>query len=333
MNEINAVITGVGMYVPEYRLTNDELSQMVDTSNDWIMSHMGIKERRILKDKDKASAYLGSQAVRNLLEKTGTNPDEIDLVICSTACPDYLFPATGIQIAELAGLKNAHAFDVHAACSGFIYALATASKFVKAGKEKKVIVVAAEKMSSIVDYTDRKTCPLFGDGAAAVLLEPSEEALGVRDYILRCDGAGVKYLRLNAGGSLNPASAATVQNREHFIFQDGQPVFKYAVSRMADVSAEIMQRNGLAASDIAWLVPHQANLRIIQATARRMELDPSKVMINIQRYGNTTSATIPICLCEWESQLKKGDNIILSAFGAGFAWGSLWLKWGYDTIN
>jgi len=331
MSNINAVITGVGMYVPDDRLTNEDLSKMVDTNDEWIMSHMGIKERRILKDKDKASSFLGAQAVKNLLEKTGTNPDEIDLVVCATVSPDYFFPATGIQIAEQAVLKNAYAFDVHAACSGFIYALTTASKFIKAGTEKKVIVVGAEKMSSIVDYTDRKTCPIFGDGAAAVLLEPTEEDLGVKDYILRSDAVGVKYLRMNAGGSLNPASVQSVQNHEHFIYQDGQPVFKYAVSRMADVSAEIMERNGLKPEDIAYLVPHQANLRIIDATARRMELDPSKVMINIQKYGNTTAATIPLCLCEWEKQLKKGDNVILAAFGAGFTWGSVWLKWGYDT--
>lgn len=330
MSNINAVITGVGMYVPEYRLTNDELSTMVDTNDEWIMSRIGIKERRILKDKDKASAFMGAEAVKQLLEKTGTKPEEIDLVICATVAPDYFFPATGIIIADLAGLTNAYAFDVHAACSGFLYALTTATKFIKAGKEKKIIVVGAEKMSAIVDYTDRKTCPIFGDGAAAVLLEPTEENIGVMDSILRSDGVGVKYLHMIGGGSLHPASEETVRNHEHYIYQDGQPVFKYAVTNMADVSAEIMQRNGLTADDIAWLVPHQANLRIIDATARRMELDPSKVMINIQKYGNTTAATIPLCLCEWENQLHKGDNIILAAFGAGFTWGSMWLKWGYD---
>ena len=331
MSNINAVITGVGKYLPEYRLTNEELSKMVDTNDEWIMSHMGIKERRILKDKDKASAYMGAEAVKDLLRKTGTKPEEIDLVICATVAPDYFFPATGIIIADMAGLKNAYAFDLHAACSGFLYAITTASKFIKAGTEKKIIVVGAEKMSAITDYTDRKTCPLFGDAASAVLLEPTEEDLGIKDYILRSDGVGVKYLHMKAGGSLNPASAETVQNREHFIYQEGQPVFKYAVMRMADVSVEIMERNGLKASDIAYLVPHQANLRIIDATARRMELDPSKVMINIHKYGNTTSATIPLCLCEWENQLHKGDNLILSAFGAGFTWGSVWLKWGYDS--
>lgn len=331
MSSINSVITGVGMYVPEYRLTNEELSTMVDTTDEWITSRIGIKERRILKDKDKASAFMGAQAVEQLLEKTGTKPEEIDLVICATVAPDYVFPATGILIADAAGLKNAYAFDVHAACSGFLYALTVADKFIKSGKEKKIIVVGAEKMSSIVDYTDRKTCPIFGDGASAVLVEPTEENIGVMDYILRSDGVGVKYLRINAGGSLNPATEETVRGREHFIYQDGQPVFKYAVTKMADVSAEIMQKNNLTADDIAWLVPHQANLRIIDATARRMELDPAKVMINIQKYGNTTAATIPICLCEWEKRLHKGDNLILAAFGAGFTWGSLWLKWGYDS--
>ena len=312
MSNINAVITGVGKYLPEYRLTNEELSKMVDTNDEWIMSHMGIKERRILKDKDKASAYMGAEAVKDLLRKTGTKPEEIDLVICATVAPDYFFPATGIIIADMAGLTNAYAFDLHAACSGFLYAITTASKFIKAGTEKKIIVVGAEKMSAITDYTDRKTCPLFGDAASAVLLEPTEEDLGIKDYILRSDGVGVKYLRMKAGGSLNPPSIETVM-------------------RMADVSVEIMERNGLKASDIAYLVPHQANLRIIDATARRMELDPSKVMINIHKYGNTTSATIPLCLCEWENQLHKGDNLILSAFGAGFTWGSVWLKWGYDS--
>lgn len=331
MNNVNAVITGLGMFLPEDRLTNDDLSKMVDTSDEWIMSHMGIKERRILKDKDKASAYMGAMAVKDLLAKTGTNPEDIDMVICATVAPDYFFPATGPQICEQAGLTKAYAFDVHAACSGFLYALTTASKFIKAGTEKKVIVVAAEKMSSIVDYTDRTTCPIFGDGAAAVLLEPTEENIGVMDYILRSDAVGVKHLRMKAGGSMRPASVETVQNHEHFIYQEGQPVFKYAVTRMADVSAEIMERNNLKPEDVAYLVPHQANLRIIDATARRMELDPAKVMINIQRYGNTTAATIPLCLCDWEKQLHKGDNLILAAFGAGFTWGSVWLKWGYDS--
>ncbi len=331
MDKITAAITGIGAYVPDYVLTNDELSRMVETSDEWIMTRIGIKERRILRDKDKASAYMGAMAVKDLLEKTGTDPLSIDMVILATVAPDYGFPASGIMVCDMAGLKNAFAYDLHAACSGFPYALVTASKFILAGKEKKIIVVGAEKMSAITDYTNRNTCPIFGDAAAAVLVEANTEGLGVMDYILRSDGEGVKYLRMNSNGSLNPSSKLTVENIEHVVYQEGQPVFKHAVSKMADVSAEIMERNNLKAEDIAWLVPHQANLRIIDATARRMELDPNKVMINIQKYGNTTSATIPLCLYEWENQLKKGDNIICSSFGAGFTWGSVWLKWAYDS--
>lgn len=331
MAKTNAVITGVGMYVPEYRLTNDELSQMLDTSDEWITSHVGIKERRILKDKDKAASFMGAMAVKDLLTKKNLDPMDVDLVICTTTTPDMVFPGSGVQICEMAGLKNAYAFDLHAACSGFLNGFVTAAKFIQSGVEKKIILVSTEKMSAITDYTDRKTCPLFGDGAAAVLVEPSDEELGLLDYILRVDGSGVKHLHMKSGGSLSPSSIETVQNREHFVYQEGQPVFKAAVTHMADVSVEIMERNHLTADDIAWLVPHQANLRIIDATARRMELAPEKVMINIQRYGNTTSATIPICLCEWEKQLHKGDNIIISAFGAGFTWGALYLKWAYNS--
>ena len=331
MAKTNAVITGVGMYVPEYRLTNDELSQMLDTSDEWITSHVGIKERRILKDKDKATSFMGAMAVKDLLTKKNIDPMEIDMVICTTTTPDLVFPASGIQICDMVGMKNAFAYDLHAACSGFLNGLVTASKFIQSGVEKKVVLVSSEKMSAITDYQDRKTCPLFGDGAAAVLLEPTDEEFGLLDYILRVDGSGTKHLHMKSGGSLNPATIETVQNREHYIYQEGQPVFKAAVTHMADVSAEIMERNNLTADDIAWLVPHQANLRIIDATARRMELPPEKVMINIQRYGNTTSATIPICLCEWEKQLHKGDNIIISAFGAGFTWGALYLKWAYNS--
>ena len=331
MTKINAVITGVGMYVPEYRLTNDELSQMLDTSDEWITSHVGIKERRILKDKDKATAYMGAMAIKGLLAKKNLDPTEIDMVICTTTTPDMMFPASGIQICDMLGMSNAFSYDLHAACSGFLNGLVTASKFIQSGVEKKVIVVSSEKMSAIIDYTDRKTCPLFGDGAAAVLVEPTEEEFGLLDYILRVDGAGAKHLHMKSGGSLSPATEETVRNREHFVYQEGQPVFKSAVTHMADVSVEIMERNHLTADDIAWLVPHQANLRIIDATARRMELPPEKVMINIQRYGNTTSATIPICLCEWEKQLHKGDNIIISSFGAGFTWGALYLKWAYNS--
>ncbi|MCQ2974564.1 MAG: ketoacyl-ACP synthase III [Bacteroidales bacterium] len=331
MEKINAVITGVGKFLPEYRLTNEELSKMVDTSDEWIMSRVGIKERRILKDKDKAASYMGAMAVKDLLYKTGVKPEEIDMVICTTVTPDYIFPTTGIMVCDQVGMKNAFSYDLHASCSGFLNAMVTASKFIQAGREKKIVIVSTEKMSVITDYSDRKTCPLFGDAATAVLVEPTTENIGLIDYILRSDGVGVKFLHQKSGGSLSPASVSSVNHGEHFLYQEGQPVFKYAVTYMADVSVEIMQRNNLTANDIAWLVPHQANLRIIDATARRMELPSEKVMINIEKYGNTTSATIPLCLNEWENQLKKGDNIIISAFGAGFTWGALYLKWGYNS--
>nr|WP_319400937.1 beta-ketoacyl-ACP synthase III [uncultured Carboxylicivirga sp.] len=330
MKKINAVITAVGGFVPEYVLNNEELSQMVDTSDEWIMTRVGIKERHILKGEGLGSSDMGAEAVREILKKTGTKPEEIDLLICATVTPDHPFPATANIIADKCDIRNAHGFDMNGACSGFLYALDAAAKYIESGHKKKVLVVGADKMSSIVDYTDRTTCVLFGDASAAVLLEPTEEDLGVKDSILHSDGFGRKYLNMKAGGSVNPASHETVDNKMHYIFQDGRHVFKHAVSNMADVSVEIMKRNNLTAEDLAWLVPHQANLRIIDATAQRMELDPKKVMINIDRYGNTTTATIPLCLWEWEKQLKKGDNIILSAFGAGFTWGSLYLKWGYD---
>jgi 3-oxoacyl-[acyl-carrier-protein] synthase-3 len=330
MSKVRAVITGIGAYLPEYILNNHELSQMVDTSDEWIMTRVGIKERRILKEKGEGASFMGERAVKQLLEKTKTSADDIDLLICATVTPDMPFPATANIIADKVGIKNAFHFDINAGCSGFVYTLITASKFIESGQYKKVIVVGAEKMSSIVDYTDRTTCPLFGDAAAAVLLEPSTDGYGIQDYIARSDGMGRQYLHMKAGGSCIPSSHDSVDQGLHFIYQDGQPVFKHAVSRMADVSVEIMERNNLRAEDLAWLVPHQANLRIIDATAKRMGLDPSKVMINIERYGNTTSATIPLCLWEWEKQLKKGDNIILSAFGAGFTWGTIYLKWGYN---
>jgi len=330
MSKIRASITGINGYVPEYILTNDELSKMVDTSDEWIMTRIGIKERRILKGEGKGSSDLAAEAVKGLLKKTNTSPEEIDLLICATVTPDMQFPATGNIVSDKVGIKNAFSFDLNAGCSGFIFALVTASKFVECGSHKKVIVVGAEKMSSIVDYTDRATCPIFGDGAGAVLLEATEEEYGIMDSILQVDGVGRVHLHQKAGGSVKPASHETIDAREHFIYQEGQPVFKWAVSKMADVSAEIMKRNNLTSEDIAWLVPHQANMRIIEATANRMKLDKEKVMINIERFGNTTSATIPLCLWEWEPQLKKGDNIILSAFGAGFTWGSIYLKWAYD---
>lgn len=327
MTKIRAAITGIHSWVPEYRLTNSELSRMVDTSDEWIMQRVGIKERRILKGEGMGTSELGANAVTGLLEKTNTSPDEIELVICATVTPDMAFPATANIISDRAGIKNAFSFDLAAACSGFLFALQTGASYIETGRYKKVIVVGADKMSSITDYTDRTTCPLFGDGAGAVLLEPTCEEYGIMDYIFHTDGSGRKFLHLKAGGSLKPASHETVEAREHFIYQEGQSVFKFAVVNMADVAAEIMERNNLKAEDIAWLVPHQANLRIIDATGRRMGLPPEKVMINIQNYGNTTAATIPLCLSDYESQLKKGDKLILAAFGGGFTWGSIYLKW------
>lgn len=329
MTKITAAITGVQGFVPETKLTNADLEKMVDTSDEWIRSRTGIQERRILKDPTKATSDMGAEAVKQLLKKKNIDPSEIDLVICATATPDHLFPATANIICDKAGIGNAFSYDIMAACSGFIYALVTASQFVETGKYKKAIVVGADKMSSIVDYTDRTTCIIFGDGAGAVLIEPNTEGNGIQDSILRSDGSGAKFLHQKAGGSLNPANAETVKNKHHFIYQEGQTVFKFAVSNMADVSAEIMERNNLTGDDVSWLVPHQANLRIIDATARRMKVDNSKVMINIQKYGNTTNGTIPLCLWEWEDQLNKGDNIILAAFGGGFTWGSVYLKWAY----
>lgn len=330
MGKIRAAITGINAWVPEYRLTNEELSQMVDTTDEWIMQRVGIKERRILKGADMGSSELGANAVKGLLEKTGTSPDEIDLLICATVTPDMAFPATANIISDKAGIKNAFSFDLNAACSGFIFALQTAAVYVESGRYKKVILVGADKMSSITDYTDRTTCALFGDAAGAVLLEPTAGENGIIDHILRTDGSGRNYLHMKAGGSMRPASHETVDAREHFVYQEGQTVFKFAVSKMADVAVEIMEKNGLTSDDIAWLVPHQANLRIIDATGRRMGLTPAKIMINIEKYGNTTAATIPLCIWEYEKKLKKGDNIILAAFGGGFTWGSLYLKWAYD---
>ena len=330
MTKLRATITGIGAYVPDYILTNDELSKMVDTSDEWIMSRIGIKERRIIKEKGEGSSFVGSKAVKQLLEKTGTSPDEIDLLICATVTPDHQFPATANIISDKTGIKNAHSFDLNAGCSGFLYAIDTASKFIETGSRKKVIVVGAEKMSSIVDYQDRATCPIFGDGAGAVLLEPTTEDIGIVDSILQSDGVGRIHLHQKAGGSVKPASHETIDAREHFIYQEGQPVFKWAVSKMADVSVEMMERHGVSPDDLNWLVPHQANMRIIEATAKRMGIKREQVMINIQRYGNTTAATLPLCLWEWEDQLKKGDNIILATFGAGFTWGSMYVKWGYD---
>lgn len=331
MTKIRAAITGIQGWVPEYKLTNQELATMVDTTDEWITTRTGIKERSILKGEGLGTSDLATPAVKQLLEKTGTSAEEIDLLICATITGDMQFPATANVISDKVGIKNAFSFDLNAACSGYIYAIITASKFIESGSHKKVIVVGADKMSSIVDYQDRQTCIIFGDAGTATLLEPTTEDLGVMDSILKSDGSGRVHLHQKAGGSVKPASHASVDAREHFVYQEGKSVFKFAVTNMADVSVEIMEKNNLKAEDIAYLVPHQANLRIIDATTRRMGIEKEKVMINIQKYGNTTSATIPLCLWEWEDKLKKGDNVILSAFGGGFTWGSIWLKWAYDS--
>jgi len=330
MQRIKANITGIHGWVPDYILSNKELEKMVDTTDEWIMTRTGIKERRILREPGKGTSDIGAEVVKGLLEKTNTDPKEIELLICATVTPDYAFPATANIISDKAGLVNAWSYDINAACSGFLYALETASRFIETGDYKKVIVVGAEKMSCMIDYTDRATCVIFGDGGGAVLLEPTTENYGVIDSILKTDGSGRIHLYQKGGGSVKPASFRTVAAKEHFVYQEGQQVFKFAVTNMADVSVEIMQRNGLESKDVNWLVPHQANLRIIEATARRMGIKKEQVMINIQKYGNTTSGTIPICLWEWEDQLKKGDNIILSAFGGGFTWGSVYVKWSLD---
>ena len=330
MEKIAAAIKGIATFLPDYVLTNKELETIVDTSDDWIVTRTGVKERRILKGEGLGTSDMASEAVRKLLEKTNTSVDEIDLVICATTTPDMQFPATATIVSDKVGIKNAFSFDINAACSGFIYALTTGATFVESGKYKKVIVIGADKMSSIVDYTDRTTCILFGDAAGAVLLEPSNDNTGIVDAILKSDGVGRKYLHQKAGGSTKPASHETVDAREHYVYQEGQMVFKFAVKKMADVAVEIMEKNNLNSEDISWLVPHQANLRIIDATARRMGIQKEQVMINIEKYGNTTNATIPLCLSDWESKLKKGDKIILAAFGGGFTWGSIYIKWSYD---
>jgi len=330
MNKIKAAITGIQGYVPDYVLTNKELEGMIDTTDEWITTRTGIKERHILKGEGLGTSDMASEAVKGLLAKTNTKPEEIDLVICATVTPDMVHPATANIISDKVGIKNAFSFDLNAACSGFIYALVTGSKYIESGMYKKVVIIGADKMSSVVDYSDRQTCIIFGDASGAVLLEPNEEGLGIQDAILKSDGSGRVHLHQKAGGSARPASHETVDAREHYVYQEGQAVFKFAVSNMADVSVEMMEKHNLTADDIAWLVPHQANLRIIEATARRMKLAREKVMINIQRYGNTTNGTIPMCLYEWEDQLKKGDKIILAAFGGGFTWGSIYLKWAYD---
>jgi len=329
MDKINAVITGVGGYVPDDVLTNEDISKMVDTTDEWIMTRVGIKERRILKG-GLGTSFMGIRAVNQLLEKTGTKPEEVEALLTATSTPDHHFPTTSSIIAYHTGCVNAMTFDVQAGCSGFLYGLETGSNYIRSGRYKKVIVVGGDKMTSITDYTDRTTCPLFGDACGAVMLEPTIENYGVLDTLLRTNGEGYSHLIMKSGGSVYPPSYETVKNREHFVWQDGRYVFKYAVSYMADAAAEVAERNGLKDEDIAWVVPHQANLRIIDATARRLGVDLSKVMINIQKYGNTSAGTIPICLWEWEDKLKKGDNLILAAFGAGFTWGAIYLKWSYD---
>ena len=331
MTKIKAAITGVNGYVPDYILTNQELEKMVETNNEWIISRTGIKERHILKGDGLGTSDMAVHAVNGLLKKKNMSADEIDLIICATTTPDMQFPATANIIADKVGLKNAWGYDINAACSGFIFALSTACRIVESGAAKKVIVVGADKMSSIIDYSDRATCIIFGDGAGCVLIEASADENGFQDAILKSDGSGRAYLHQKAGGSVLPASKDTVEQKLHYVYQEGQAVFKFAVVGMADVAEEIMKKNNLTADDIAYLVPHQANKRIIDATARRMGVDDSKVMVNIDRYGNTTNGTIPLCLWDWESKLKKGDNIILAAFGGGFTWGAIYLKWAYDS--
>lgn len=331
MQKINAAITAVGGYVPDYVLTNAELEKMVDTTDEWIQSRTGIKERRILKGEGKGTSDLAVGAIKQIFEKRGIDPKEIDLIICATTTPDYQFPATANVISDKLGTTNAFSYDINAACSGFLFALNTGAQFIQTGKYKKVIVVGADKMSSIMDYSDRATCIIFGDGGGAVLLEPTTEDVGIIDSVLRSDGAGRVHLHQKAGGSVKPASMETVMNKEHYVYQEGQVVFKFAVKNMADVAAEILERNNMTGDDVAWLVPHQANMRIISATADRMKLPMEKVMINIERYGNTTNGTLPLCLWEWESQLRKGDNIVLAAFGGGFTWGATYIKWAYNS--
>lgn len=330
MPKIQAAITGVHGYVPEDVITNKDLEKMVDTNDEWITSRTGIKKRHILKGEDQGTSVMAVKALEGLLAKTNTNPEDIDLIICATTTPDLVFPATANIIANKVGAVNSFGYDLQAACSGFLYGLATGSQFIETGKYKKVVVIGADKMSAIVDYTDRATCIIFGDGAGAVMLEPTEDGHGIKDSILRSDGSGEPYLHMKAGGSRRPATEETVKNREHFAYQEGSTVFKFAVKNMADVAAQVMERNELTAEDVAYLVPHQANKRIIDATANRMGVSDDKVMLNIAEYGNTTSGTIPLCLWDYEQKLKKGDNLILAAFGGGFTWGAIWVKWAYD---
>ncbi len=330
MTQIKAAITGICGYVPDYILTNAELETLVDTSDEWITSRTGISERRILKGEGKGTSHMGAEAVKGLLRKTNTKPEEIDLLICSTTTPDFVFPASANIISDMVGAKNAFSYDMQAACSGFLYGMSAGAQFIETGRYKKVVIVGADKMSSIVDYQDRSTCIIFGDGAGAALLEPNTDGYGLIDFVLKSDGSGVNHLVQKAGGSRRPPSLETVTNREHYIYQEGAAVFKFAVTNMAEAAARIMERNDLKSDMVQWLCPHQANKRIINATAERMGISEDKVMINIHKYGNTTNATLPLALWDYESQLKKGDNIVFAAFGGGFTWGSAYLRWAYN---
>lgn len=332
MNNKKAIITGIEAFLPDYILTNQEISTMVDTTDEWIMTRIGVKERRILKEDGLGTSHMGAEAVKKLLAKTGTNPNEIDMVICATVTPDMFFPATANIICDKTGIMNAWGYDINAGCSGFIFSFATVASLIESGRAKKIILVTGERMSSITDYQDRTTCPLFGDAAVAMLIEPTEDlSLGLQDSILRVDGLGRQYLYQKAGGSLYPTTQETIKNKEHYIYQDGQVVFKYAVTRMADVSVEIMNKHNLKAEDIAYLIPHQANLRIIDATGKRMGLNKDKILINIEKFGNTAGTSIPLVLWEFEKKFKKGDTLIFSAFGAGFTWGAVYYKWSYNS--
>lgn len=330
MQTINAVITGVGGYVPDYILTNDEISKMVDTTDEWIMGRIGIKERHILREEGRGTSYMARKAAKQLMQRTQTNPDDIDLVIVATTTPDYRIPSTSSILCDKLKLKNAFAFDVQAVCSGFLYALETAANFIRSGRYKKIIVIGADKMSSITNYTDRATCPIFADGAAAFMLEPTTENIGIMDSVLKTDGKGLPFLHIKAGGSVCPSSYYTIDNHLHYVYQEGRTVFKYAVANMSDACEALIARNNLSKEDIDWVIPHQANQRIISAVTQRLEVPAEKVMVNIERYGNTSAGTLPLCIWDFEDKLKKGDNLIFTAFGAGFSWGAVYVKWGYD---
>jgi len=331
MSKITAAITAVGKYLPDYILTNKELETLVDTNDDWITSRTGIKERRILKEPNQGTSFMAVRAAKDLLKKSGTDPKDIDMVIVATATPDMPVASTAVFTASEIGATNAFAYDLQAACSSFLYGMSTAASYIEAGRYKKVLLIGADKMSSIIDYSDRATCIIFGDGAGAVLFEPTKDSLGLQDEYLRSDGVGREFLKIEAGGSILPPSEDTVKNNQHFVHQEGKTVFKFAVSNMADVAEKMLTRNNLTNDDVNWLVAHQANKRIIEATAKRISLDPAKVMMNIHKYGNTTSATLPLLLADYEDQLKKGDNLIFAAFGGGFTWGAIYLKWAYNS--